>query len=483
MIANDFLKPIRLDQTGNLEHPVPEIPGPQQDEWLLLCDAGCQLNPKLSQLLFRSAAERPDIAVFYGDETVGVSEASGEAVNLLKSDFDLTQLQAMDYIGWPLLIRARVFHAIAATCQHGSGAFSYDLLLRAAAAGHGIARIPEILCARTGPKLRATSASRRGVLETWVRENDPDCTVEVGRVEGSFRLARHFDKYPHVTIVIPTRQALCQIGPAEMRGRPYILNMLESLARSSWPADRLTVLVGDDAPDGSAYESRRWPFVLKRVSTTRRAGEPFNYARKMNELWRKAESEHIILANDDLVARNRDWIEALLTFTMQEDVGGVGGRLLYPDDRIQHAGMAGGPMGACTHIFVGMPAGEPTYSDWADIHREWSMVTGAAFATRQSLLNQIGGFDERFSLEFNDIDMCMRMRMLGYRIVYTPHAELTHFESASRGASYRPGMEVALFLQRWREYIADDPAYHPRITRNSTNPASLPHGVPEWARR
>lgn len=480
MIVDNFLKSVRLDREGNLEQPLTDAATPRQEEWLLLCDSECRLNPKLSQFLLRRAAERPDIAAFYGDEVVAGAGEVNEPVHILKPDFDLTQLQAVDYIGWPLLMKARTFAAVAASCRPGSGAFSYDLLLRAAAAGHGIARIPEVLSARTGPMARATPASRRGVLEAWIRENDPDCSVENGRIEGRFRLSRRFDEHPAVTLVIPTRQALCSIGPAHLRGRPYILNMLESLTRSHWPAERLTVLIGDDAPDALAYQGRSWPFTLKRVSTARPIGTPFNYARKMNDLWRQAETEHVILLNDDLVVRNPDWIEALLTFSMQEDVGGAGARLLYPDDRIQHAGMAGGPMGACTHVFIGTPAGEPTYSDWADIHREWSMVTGAAFATRRSLLEQIGGFDEKLSLEFNDIDMCMRMRMLGYRIVYTPHAEMTHFESASRGTSFRPGAEVALFLQRWRELLEDDPAYHPRFSRHSTSPAPTTSGLPSW---
>lgn len=480
MIVDDFLTLIRLNRAGNPEEAPPEIATPQQEGWLLLCDGECQLNPKLLQILLRYAAQRPDIAVFYGDEVVADPDAAGEPVQVLKPDFDLTQLLATDYIGWPLLMKARTFAAVAPSCRPGSGAFSFDLLLRTAAAGYGIGRIPEILCARTLPMLRAASAARHAVLETWVAGNDPDCEVHDGRIEGTFRLSRRFDEYPDVTLVVPTGQALCRVGASEMRGRPHILNMLESLVRSSWPADRLTVIVGDDSPDGSAYENRPWPFALKRVSTARPAGAPFNYAQKMNSLWREAQSEHIILMNDDLVVRNPDWIEALLTFTLQEDVGGAGARLLYPDNRIQHAGMAGGPMGACTHVFIGMPAGQPTYLNWADIHREWSMVTGAAFATRRSLLAQIGGFDERLSLEFNDIDMCMRMRMLGYRIVYTPHAELTHFESASRGASYRPGSEVALFLQRWRDLLADDPAYHPRLTRGSTNPAPVARALPLW---
>ena len=481
MIVDDFLKPVRLDRAGNPAWPVPELTAPQHDAWLLLCDDECQLNPRLAELVLRHAAERPDIALFYGDEVVAGTSGE-EPLQILKPGFDLTQLQATDYIGWPLLMKVRVFAAIAPSCRPASGAFSYELLLRTVSAGYAIGRIPEVLSARDGPMLRAAHGDRQAILKTWVRENDPDCEIRDGRIEGSSRLSRRFDHHPAVTLVIPTRQAICEIGAMPTRGRPHIVNMLDSLARSSWPADRLTVLIGDDAPDGSAYENLSWPFTLKRVATARPAGVPFNYARKMNELWRQAETEHVILMNDDLVVRNPDWIEALLTFSMQEDVGGAGARLLYPDDRIQHAGMAGGPMGACTHVFIGTPAGEPTYLNWADIHREWSMVTGATFATRRSLLAQIGGFDEQLSLEFNDIDMCMRMRMLGYRIVYTPHAELTHFESASRGAAYRPGSEVALFLQRWRDLLTDDPAYHPRLPRRSTNPAGRANAMPMWCR-
>lgn len=89
------------------------------------------------------------------------------------------------------------------------------------------------------------------------------------------------------------------------------------------------------------------------------------------------------------------------------------------------------------------------------------MVTGAVFATRRSLLDQVNGFDERFSLEFNDIDLCLRIRNLGYRIVYNPDAEFTHTEKASRGETIPPGQEVALFLSRWSRWFENDPAYHP----------------------
>ncbi|MDT8870494.1 glycosyltransferase [Komagataeibacter rhaeticus] len=97
--------------------------------------------------------------------------------------------------------------------------------------------------------------------------------------------------------------------------------------------------------------------------------------------------------------------------------------------------------------------------------REWSMVTGAVFATRRTVLERINGFDERFSLEFNDIDLCLRIRNLGYRLVYNPDAVFTHAEKISRGETIPPGEERALFLSRWSRWLENDPASHPRFAR------------------
>ncbi|RYD18422.1 MAG: glycosyl transferase, partial [Lysobacteraceae bacterium] len=93
-------------------------------------------------------------------------------------------------------------------------------------------------------------------------------------------------------------------------------------------------------------------------------------------------------------------------------------------------------------------------------------VTGAVFATRRGVLEEIGGFDQGFSLEFNDVDLCLKIRTAGYRIVYTPFAEMTHSEKASRAASIPPGEQVARFLSRWSGWLQDDPAIHPKMRRD-----------------
>lgn len=366
-------------------------------------------------------------------------------------------LLATDYIGFPLLIRASVFTRLGGLrAGHGTAAW-YDLCLRAYRAGIGFDRIAATLIGIPHRQPLSETSDRERVLHRFLREADLPFEIRPGLVPDAMELRRIFTAHPAVTLVIPTRQS----GPPG--DRPYIVDLLQSIETSSWPLDRIRILIGDDTADDTLYHDHPTRLNVRRIVTTRRAGEPFNYARKMNTLWRAADTEHLVLMNDDITIRSPDWLEALFTFAMEQDVGGVGARLLFPNHRIQHAGMVGGLYGCCGHPWFGQPADQPTYGDWANVHRDWCAVTGAVFATRKSVLERTNGFDERFSLEFNDVDLCLRLKTLGYRIVYTPHAELIHYERSSRGQMAQPGEEVALFLRRWRDFIADDPMYSPQL--------------------
>jgi hypothetical protein len=247
-----------------------------------------------------------------------------------------------------------------------------------------------------------------------------------------------------------------------------VTSFLDGLGSSTWPHRRLRVLIADDVADDAVYgDLARYPFDVRRFVTPREPGEPFNYAAKMNALWRSATTELVVMMNDDLQVIAPDWLEALMTFAVDADVGGVGARLIYGDGTIQHAGMVGGLFGVFAHAWIGRAPEQPTYGDWALVQRDWSAVTGAVFATRKSVLETVNGFDERFALEYNDVDLCLRMRMLGYRIVFAPDALLTHYEKSSRGETAPPGSQTAIFLRRWGDVIKDDPAYHPNLSRNS----------------
>ena len=464
--APDFIA-VPLDENGNPANFASEVRGlHNSDTWLIVAPATARLNPEFTNVVRQHAATRRDVGIFYADEI----EYAGSGANRLrlKPAINLLLLIADDYIGSPVIVLFSVFTRLGGFRHDARSAGVYDFLLRAVRDGIGIERIPVVLVAHEGRRPHPTLVDRTAAVNNWIGNSRHIFSLAPGLTDTSLQLHRIFTSFPDVTLVIPTQQSRqLQVNDASF-GKPLIINMLDSLALTDWPMERIKVLIGDDNPDQSIYADCRYPFDLRRIDTQRAPDAPFNYAAKMNTLWRQADSEYLVLINDDVVVRKSGWLRALMTFAMNEDVAGVGARLLYGNGDLQHAGIPGGLFGACAHAWILQPALDETYDDWALVHREWSMVTGAVFATRRTVLELVGGFDEQFSLEFNDVDLCLRMKLLGYKIVYTPFAELVHFEKASRKDALPRGDQVALFLKRWGELLTNDPAFHPGFDMSST---------------
>jgi hypothetical protein len=463
MLAGTRLIPLELTADGRVpERSVGDWDGHEDDKWFVIAPPQLRLHPNFVQIVLEHSKKRPDVELFYGDEVAQVGEKGLHDI-VLKPDFDRTLLVADDYIGFPLTVRASAMRRLGLRIEARTAA-SFDLVLRASSAGCGISRISEVLGSYPGPRLQAEISDRRIALRHWVAVSLDQFEIGDGLTRSSLRLVRRFTSYPEVTIVIPTRQRVYPGLPDGLPNRPMIASLLSDISGTNWPMHKICVIVGDDLEDEAIYSCRCWPFQFRRIVTENAGDSQFNYAAKMNQLWRSANTEYIVMMNDDISIISPEWLRELLTFSVQEEVGVVGARLLYPNGTIQHAGMPGGLFGLTAHAWLGQPASAPTYRDWALVQREWSIMTGAVHATRKSLLEIVNGLDERFSLEFNDVDLCLRLRMLGYRNVYTPFAELVHYEKASRGGRSPSPSEIALFRGRWDEFLANDPAYHPRLT-------------------
>jgi O-antigen biosynthesis protein len=190
----------------------------------------------------------------------------------------------------------------------------------------------------------------------------------------------------------------------------------------------------------------------------------FNWAALNNAAVDAARGDVLLFLNNDIEARRPGWLGALAAQALRPDVAAVGARLLYPDGRVQHAGVVIG-IGAAGHILVGLPADQPGYLGLAVLTRECSAVTGACMASRRSLFEELGGFDEGLGIDTNDIDFCLRAQQRGYRVLYEPLAELIHYESPSRGKTGTVP-DIRRFMLRWDEQIeSGDPFFNPHLTR------------------
>ena len=460
---------VPLAADGALDMALPEDLPTDREHWLVLAPRDTVLSPLLERDWREAAEARPDIGIFYGDD-FAAGEDRGIDQLRLKPAFDLTLLAAQDYIGAPLIVRASVLAELGLRAEMGAAVLD-DLLFRAHHAGVSIERIAKVLLAHRGPRPRTELAVRQTMLAAQPRFASHD--FRSGRAPGTLVQWRKFGGgFPEVSLVIPTRRSTVPGGRTS-----YVERLLKAIGQADWPMDRLTVIVGDDIAGEPDWAKCAWPFALRRIETLRDADAPFNYAAKMNQLWRGAESEQLVFMNDDLLPVEPGWLKALVGFAMDESVGGVGARLLYDDGRLQHAGI--GPLcGGVAHMWAERTREAGTYFDWALVQREWSMVTGALFATRRSLMEAVDGFDEQFTLEYNDIDLCLRLRALGYRIICTPAAEMIHAEKASRGETLAAGDQFAMFHQRWSSWLNADPSWHPGLRRDQFEvmPADDPTG-------
>jgi GT2 family glycosyltransferase/glycosyltransferase involved in cell wall biosynthesis len=451
------------------------IPEGRPTDWLVFAPGNARISPEAGHVIRASSMTRPDVTLFYADDVA----SDGDALNRirLKPDFDRTLLAAQDYIGAPVIVRRKTYDDVGGLDPARGTAALYDLVLKVAEASGPIARIPEVLVGFDGARPFADIEDRRAALTARKGFAQVDLLDSLDTPGLLLQRRRFADGgYPAVTLAIPTRRTL---RPGSRQS--YVEHLLERLAETDWPLDRLTVIIGDDIAGEPDWAARPWRFKLRRIETLRPPEERFNYAAKMNQLWREAGDEQIVFMNDDAHPCDAGWLKALVGFAMDRSVGGVGARLHYEDGSIQHAGMFPS-LRTIVHAWLGWPADAKTYQDWALAQREWSVVTGAIFATRRSILDQINGFDERFSLEFNDVDLCLRIRNLGYRIVYNPDARFIHAEKASRGQGNPPGEEVALFLSRWSRWLDHDPASHPGLSRDRMDLVAMP-GEGAWYRR
>jgi GT2 family glycosyltransferase len=201
--------------------------------------------------------------------------------------------------------------------------------------------------------------------------------------------------------------------------------------------------------------------------------ETFSFSHVNNEAVKYAKGEYLLLLNNDTELISSDAIADMLGYCQRQDVGAVGAKLFYPDDRIQHAGVIVGLGGSAAHVFLGAGKDDIGYMARALVSGDYSAVTGACMMIRKDLFQEVDGFDEEFELAFNDIDLCLKIRQKGLLIVYDAFAKWYHYESLSRGyensaeKQRRFQREKALFVGRWRDILNHDPYYNPNFRLDS----------------
>ena len=313
----------------------------------------------------------------------------------------------------------------------------WDAVIRMAAAAARVERVPKILFYRRVP-------AGETFLPAVRRVRDP--------IEGE----------PLVSILIPNKDH-----------REDLARCIDSIReKTTWPKWEI-IVIENNSEDEETFRYYEEIGKDERIRVIRREGR-FNYSAVNNAGFREAKGEQILLLNNDTEVVSPDWIQEMLMYAQREDVGAVGAKLYYPDGTIQHAGIGIGIKMLAGHYFRGETGDSEGYYGRLSYAQEVSAVTAACMMIPRKVYEEMNGLDESFSVVFNDVDLCLRIREAGYNIVWTPWAELTHYESKSRGADedteekkrFFVG-ETNRFLRKWYRVLEEgDPYYNPNLTRD-----------------
>ena len=437
-------------------------------EYVALLDHDDELTPDALAEVVRWLNAHPDTAFVYSDEDK--LDLTGQRCDpAFKPDWSPELFLHRMYTCHLAVVRKDVLDSVGGFRKRYEGAQDYDLLLRVMERTDRIGHVPRVLY--HWRKLHESTASAgaakpwavdagRLALEDYVVRQGGGAEVLPGPGAGLFRIKRQVREQPLVSIVIPTAGRM-----RDVRGTPVDLlaQAITSLAeKTTWPHYEF-VIVADAA--GIQETSRRALAGVRHRIIESPAQGPFNFSRKVNHGVSVSTGAHVVLFNDDLEVIEPEWLTAMLEYSQDPAIGGVGAKLLYPDGRLQHVGMILGVNGVAAHAYHQHPGAIPGYMGCTLGPRNYSAVTAACLMTRRAVFDEVGGFDEVFPTDFNDVDFCLRVRRAGYRIVWTPYARLFHHESASFGPRAQDPAGIEEMRRRWGPVLAADPYYDPNLSR------------------
>ncbi len=435
-------------------------------DYIAFLDHDDTLAPHALAYICEALDRHPDPDLLYSDEDK--IDGKGKRFDpFFKPDWSPDLLLSENYICHLLVLRQDLARKIGQLNPDCDGSQDYDLILRAAEHATKIHHIPKVLyhwravegstALTQENKHYAISAAQRAIEQHFARTNQQK-TVEPSRIAGRWRVRYPIPSGSRVSIIVASG------------GKLDILRAnLDSLFAKTTYRDFEVAVIDNSKHNGIESYVREQRKKQTNIRYIDWRNKPFNYSAINNAAARECDSPIFLFLNDDTSVIEPGWLEAMVELAVRSEVGCVGAKLLYPEGRIQHAGVVMGLYDNCGHAFKGLDGSISHYFDFPDVIRNVSAVTGACLMTRSEVFWKVGGFNEvEFAVAFNDIDLCLKIGNEGYRVLYTPHALLYHheaFSKTSRDLVPHPE-EVQAMRLRWGNLIAADPYYNPNLTRN-----------------
>lgn len=438
-------------------------------EFIALLDNDDEIRAHALACVALEINAHPDADLIYSDEDK-IDENGDRYDHYFKPDWNPDLFNVQNFISHLGVYRTLLVREVGGFRVGYEGSQDWDLAMRVIerSAPDRIRHIPKVLyhwrsipgstAMVIGAKSYATNAAEKVITEHFARIG---VEATITPTKGSYWRVHYPvpSPAPRVTLVIPTRNRLNVLKPC-----------IESLlAKTTYP--NFEILIVDNDSDESETLAYLAELAYRaQVRVVRFPGE-FNYSAINNYGVAQTDAPLIGLLNNDLEVIHGDWLDEMVSHALRPEIGCVGAKLYYPDDKIQHAGVILGIGGVAAHAWQTHPRGAAGQAHRNLLQQNLSAVTAACLVIRREVYLQVGGLEaEKLKVAFNDVDFCLKVRAAGYRNFWTPYAELYHHESASRGKEDtlekrdRFRSEVEYMRATWADVLDHDPAYNPNLT-------------------
>ena len=432
--------------------------------FLVFCAAGDEFIDATLDHFYQALHTNPDADIYYSDCEYQPVESSEYRPFFKPTAVSPELMYSINYLSRAFLRVSTLNEQISAVdYSDGLLAGEYKLLLQLLASKTPACHIARVLLRQTG-----LSKTNLDAMSDRIRAHYDDQGYKNAAVTGSGetrRLNWDFGE-PSVSLIILNRDH-----------GAWLKSLLTSIFTLTDYSNFTVIIVDNDSTEPEVRGIYDRLAFNPRVSVVPYE-KTFNYSEAINIGVSYSETDVIVLMNNDMRVTQPGWLGELVQWALHPEIGVVGAKLLHRNRSIQHAGIILGMNGFIGHLYLNAPEHYHGLAGSADWYRNFYAITGACQAMRRDLFNQVGGYDERFRLAFGDIDFCLRVAGAGYRNLYNPHSQLTHFEGGSRGYE-TPVKDILLGYVELRPWLeVDDPYFSPNLTytpipRANDNPNAI----------
>lgn len=442
-------------------------------EFMGLLDHDDLLAPNALYEIVQALQDHPQADALYTDEDKVTTELDEHFQPHLKPDFNLDLLRSNNYICHFFVVRRSIVEKAGGFRKEFDGAQDYDFIFRCTENAREVLHVPEILyhwrthkastADNPASKMYAFEAGKRAI-EANLERTGTKGVVSHTQDLGFYRVKYPVQGKPLVSVIIPNKDE-----------KETLQTCMEMLNNNTSYQNFEIIIIENNSTTDEIFRYYKELSKDPRIHLLR-WGKEFNYSAINNFGVTHAKGEYLLFLNNDIKSINPDWMEELLGVCQRPEVGGVGAKLIYPDNTIQHAGCVVGMGGIAGHMFVDMPADRTGYLHKASLLQDMSAVTAACLMMKKEVFEEAGGFTEELAVAFNDVDLCLKVRKNNHLIVYDPYAKLYHMESKTRGAEdskekvRRFQTEIEYMRCHWLDILKNgDPYYNKNLSLTKWN--------------